>query len=114
MQPVREGPNCGLAPDVRDHAKPEFVKWGMLRPFQRLLVYDEKLGRCKRRSEEEPLPALTAFGERGLPVPRVPLPGWKGPVPPLPAIFGEIFLPPLSPNRLKTETLDIDFPQEEK
>jgi hypothetical protein len=70
-------------PSVGHKSHEELASWlDQLRPFQRLLVYDEKLGRCKRPTEAEPLPALTSFRERGLPVPKAPLPGWKGAVPP--------------------------------
>jgi hypothetical protein len=56
------------------------------RPFLRHLVYDEALGRCKRDAEFEPLPNLTPFPERGLPLPQAPLPGWTGPPPSRPSM----------------------------
>jgi hypothetical protein len=56
------------------------------RPFLRHLVHDEALGRCKREEEFEPLPTLTPFSERGLPLPQAPLPGWTGPPPSRPSM----------------------------
>jgi hypothetical protein len=72
------------------------------RPFLRHLVHDDALGRCKRETEFEPLPSLTPYSERGLPVPDVPLPGWTGPPPPrprgagtgVPAPGGRLLFPP--------------------
>jgi hypothetical protein len=58
------------------------------RPFLRHLVHDDALGRCKRETEFEPLPTLTPFSERGLPVPQAPLPEWKGQAPERPSAGG--------------------------
>ena len=66
------------------------------RPFLRHLVYDGARGRCKREEEFEPLPTLTPFSERGLPVPETPLPGWTGAPPPRPSLTS----PPPSPRVL--------------
>ncbi|MBI4600930.1 MAG: hypothetical protein HY721_03130 [Planctomycetes bacterium] len=86
----------GLSPVPRPSEEPRkaLEAWlGRFRPFLLDTTYDPARGRCKREGEEDPAPTSKAFAERDLPVPDVPLPGWKGPVPAWPGQQQTLLLP---------------------